>query len=191
MNLGWDYLFKYWDKIRVGRIGSGKSEKAFLKFCLVSLVAEKLHTSPLSVVMIFTRDEFTWISSWAEKGKKEQVKRSVIAAQSWWNTAHLTCGTDMTVDWPVMWALDHDVAWKTCCFEEKKGLPWSLLRVHQSLCFTDPTSILQLISHDHHLISRTEGCISLSDWAQAAFEIRFWVFTKPDHFGWVHTYHRE
>ncbi len=28
--------------------------------------------------MIFTRDEFTWISSWAEKGKKEQVKRSVI-----------------------------------------------------------------------------------------------------------------
>lgn len=40
--------------------------------CLVLLEAQKWHTPPLSVVLIFTHDEFTLISSWAEKGKKSK-----------------------------------------------------------------------------------------------------------------------
>lgn len=102
------------------------------------------------------------------------------------------CSKNVTADWTVVQVLDNSFAtWKTSCFEEKKAHPCGLRWVHQSLCFTDHTSLLYLISHHHHLISRTEGCISLSDWEQAAFEIRVWAFTKPDRFGRIHTYHRE
>lgn len=53
------------------------------------------------------------------------------------------CSRDETADWTVMQVLDNfSAAWKTSCFEEKKAHPCGLRRVHQSLCFTDHTSIL-------------------------------------------------
>ncbi len=138
--------------------------KAFLKFCSVSLVAEKLHTSPLSVVMSFTRDEFTWISSWAEKGKKEQVKRSVIAAQSWWNTAHLTCGTDMTVDWTVMWALDHH-----CSMEDM------LLWREERTSLKPATSPSVTLLHGPHLHSAAHFTWSSPHLKNRGMHLSFWL----------------